>query len=163
MKAAEITDEAIRRLRAGEHRFVRINYPNGDMVGHTGDLEATVNGVQTVDLSLARLLSVVEERGGVALVTADHGNADQMFEIDKKTGEFKLDGEGRRQVRTAHSLNPVPLYFFDPRGRAGYELDPTIPSPGLANIAATALSFLGFAAPEGMEPSLVRWGEDKRG
>ncbi|MGE3546963.1 MAG: 2,3-bisphosphoglycerate-independent phosphoglycerate mutase, partial [Kofleriaceae bacterium] len=83
MKAAEITDRLIAELRTGRHRFARVNYANGDMVGHTGSFDATVVAVETVDLQLARLAKVVDELQGILVVTADHGNADEMFQHDK--------------------------------------------------------------------------------
>ncbi|HEY4057222.1 MAG TPA: 2,3-bisphosphoglycerate-independent phosphoglycerate mutase, partial [Kofleriaceae bacterium] len=79
MKAAEITDRLIKELRTGKHRFARVNYANGDMVGHTGSFTATVLAVEAVDLQLARLAKVVQELQGILVVTADHGNADEMF------------------------------------------------------------------------------------
>jgi len=187
MKAAEITDATIDRVRQGSFRFGRINYPNGDMVGHTGDLRAAVLGVEAVDLSLGRLLAAVREAGGVALVTADHGNSDEMFERDKE-GHFQVDAEtGRRKARTSHSLNAVPCILYDPVGLAARRatLSPAPPGTtariaptadaqeapealalelpeggaGLAHLAATVLALLGFEAPERFAPSLLRRGQ----
>jgi len=147
LKCAEVSDRLIAELRGPERfDFVRLNYANGDMVGHTGDLRATILAVEAVDLCLGRLVTLTRKLQGVLLVTADHGNADQMF-----------DGKGeQRRVRTAHSLNPVPLAIYDPREAAG---GPALALPsrpaGLANLAATALNLLGFAAPEAYEPSLL--------
>lgn len=147
MKCAEVSDRVIAELRGPtRYDFVRLNYANGDMVGHTGDLRATILAVEAVDLCLARLVALTAELQGVLLVTADHGNADQMF-----------DGAGeQRRVRTSHSLNPVPLAIYDPREAAGGP-SLTLPStpPGLANLAATALNLLGFTAPDDYEPSLL--------
>jgi len=156
MKSAEITDRTIEELRSGRHRFARINYPNGDMVGHTGILEAAVLSVQAVDLSLGRLLECVREIGGIAIVTADHGNADEMFERDGK-GAILRDGEtGRPRPKTSHSLNPVPFFIFDPSDPGNRRLRDDLPEAGLANTAATALHLMGFEAPEEYEPSLLR-------
>jgi 2,3-bisphosphoglycerate-independent phosphoglycerate mutase len=144
MKAAEVTDATLAALRAPDPpAFLRINYANGDMVGHTGQLEPTVLAVQAVDLCLARLLPAIERLGGAMLVTADHGNADQMFQL----------GAGGYEAAplTSHTLNPVPLHLFDPRG--GRSL---AGGGGLANVAATALELLGYQAPEGFEGSLLR-------
>jgi 2,3-bisphosphoglycerate-independent phosphoglycerate mutase len=153
MKAAEITDATIQAIASGEHRLLRINYANGDMVGHTGDLEATITAVQAVDLSLARLLHAVAKAEGVALVTADHGNADEMYMWDKKKQAFKRSADGF-EARTSHSLNPVPFFLFDGTGKKDLGLRNDLEAPGIANVAATVLELLGFEAPEGYLPSL---------
>jgi 2,3-bisphosphoglycerate-independent phosphoglycerate mutase len=150
MKAAEVTDKLIEALDAGiagsPVDFVRLNYANGDMVGHTGELRSTMLAVEAVDLCLQRLVAETRKRAGVLIVTADHGNADQMF-----------DGEGEaRRVRTSHSLNPVPLAIFDPREAGGGPALKLPARPGLANLAATALELLGFTAPVDYEPSLLK-------
>ena len=146
MKAAEVTDAVIGKLRTDNPPgLIRINYANGDMVGHTGVLEATVEAVQAVDHCLARLLPEIERSGGAALITADHGNADQMF---------RLDGSGDYVAAplTSHTLNRVPLYLFDPVGKAQLS---SVPGAGLANVAATALALLGFDKPEDYAESLL--------
>jgi len=146
MKAKEVTDAVIQQLRAeSPPGLIRINYANGDMVGHTGDLTATVSAVEAVDQCLARLLPEIERFGGAALVTADHGNADQMYRLTKS-------GEYAESPLTAHTLNRVPLYLFDPSGRAGLAQDP---DAGLANVAATALALLGYDKPEDYARSLL--------
>ena len=157
MKAAEVTDACIAALEKGAYPFVRLNYANGDMVGHTGDLEAAVLAVQTVDLCLERLLKVVRKLGGVALITADHGNSDEMFEREKKTGEVKRKADGRPNAKTSHTLAPVPLTIYDPSFAGEYELDDSLESRGLSNIAATILNLLGYQAPEGYDPSLIKF------
>ena len=151
MKAAEITDATIAAIASGKHRFLRINYANGDMVGHTGHLDATVNAVATVDLMLARLLAAVHRANGIALVTADHGNADEMYMWDSKSSSFKRKKDGSRQAKTSHTLNPVPLYLVG--GDAALRAD--LPSAGIANLPATCLELLGFEPPEDFEPSLL--------
>lgn len=157
MKAAEITDEAIRLLRARpELRFARINYPNGDMVGHTGDLEAAIISVEAADLSLARLLAVIDELHGAAIVTADHGNADQMFQLDRKTGQIVRDDQGRPVPMTAHTLNPVPLWVHAPMLAGRLELT-DLPVRRLSNVAATALLLLGYEAPADLDAPLIRF------
>ena len=151
MKAAEVTDRLIANLREVPKSpgpgfdFVRINYANGDMVGHTGSLAPTILAVEAVDLCLGRLRRLTRELNGILVVTADHGNADQMF-----------DGAGdSRRVRTSHSLNAVPLAIYDPReAKGGPEL--RLPErPGLANLASTSLELLGLVPPEDYEPSLL--------
>ena len=157
MKAAEVTDATIEALQSGRFPFARINYANGDMVGHTGSLEAAVLAVQAVDLCLGRLLRTVRKLGGVALITADHGNSDEMFERDKKTGEVKRKADGTASAKTSHTLAPVPLTIYDPGFNGEYELDEGLESRGLSNIAATILNLLGYQAPEGYDPSLIRF------
>jgi 2,3-bisphosphoglycerate-independent phosphoglycerate mutase len=154
MKAAEITDELIRRLRTGRYRNVRVNFANGDMVGHTGDFAATVASMEAVDEALARLLPVVDELHGVLILTADHGNAEEMFQIDKRSGAVKLDAAGQPVLRTSHSLNPVPFVLYD--NQSGGRLQIRAGGPfGLANLAATIVNLLGFEAPRMWEPGIV--------
>jgi len=153
MKAAEITDRLIAELGSGRYRHARLNYANGDMVGHTGDRDASVVAVEAVDLQLGRLMHAVAQLDGALVVTADHGNCDDMYERDKKTGEPKIDGAGRPVAKTSHSLNRVPLYVFAPG--ADLRLDPNAADPGLANLAATLLQLLGYAAPDDYAPSLL--------
>lgn len=146
MKAAEITDRLIAELDRLQPRFVRLNFANGDMVGHTGDLHATILAVEAVDLCIGRILGALRRRKGVAVITADHGNADQMF--DRRP-------DGSLQVRTSHSLNRVPFAIVDPREP---DFGPRLAPPaaaGLSNVAATCLELLGFAAPEGYRGSLL--------
>lgn len=155
MKAAEVTDAVAEALFSGQHRLLRVNYANGDMVGHTGHLEAAVLAVQAVDLSLGRLLEAVRKVRGVALITADHGNADDMFERDKKTKAPLLGPGGAPRPKTSHTLNPVPLILVDHSGLGrtlGLRQDP---DAGLTRVAATAFNLLGYAAPEGYDPSLL--------
>ncbi len=156
MKAAEITDATIEALRETPGlRFARINYPNGDMVGHTGDLNAAILAVEATDLSLRRLLDAVEELEGAVIVTADHGNSDQMFQIDKKTGAFVIDDQGRHVPMTAHTLNPVPLWIWTPSLEDGALSLTSLQVRRLSNVAPTALTLLGFDVPEHMDASLV--------
>ncbi len=158
MKAAEITDRLIQELHTGRYRFARVNFANGDMVGHTGHRDAAITAVECVDLQLARLVHEVEALGGILIVTADHGNADEMYEHGK-TGQVARDNLGRPIVKTSHTLNPVPFVILDPRRRDGeYEIDPAVaPRAGLANVTATCLNLLGFDRPEDEEPSLLRF------
>ena len=154
MKAAEITDATLNALNSGAFPFARINFANGDMVGHTGDLRATILSLEALDLALARLLEGVKRLGGVALITADHGNAEQMFERNKKSGEVIYKAPDRPKALTSHTLNPVPFTLFDPCGVAP-KVSATVARPGLANLAATTLELLGFTPPEIYERSLL--------
>ncbi|HET6346025.1 MAG TPA: 2,3-bisphosphoglycerate-independent phosphoglycerate mutase, partial [Myxococcota bacterium] len=110
MRAPEITEAVRRELASGKFRFARLNFANGDMVGHTGNFEATVHAVEAVDRALGDLAKDLHAMGGALIVTADHGNADDMAERDKKTGQPLLDHSGRLIPKTSHSLNPVPFY-----------------------------------------------------
>lgn len=156
MKCAEITDELIKMIRSGKYKVIRCNFPNGDMVGHTGSLEATRISMEALDLELARILPVIDEVGGVALITADHGNADEMYEIDKKTGAPKLSKDGKPKAKTSHTLNPVPFIIYDNFYADSYTLkaDPE-KKFGLSNVAATAVTLLGYEAPEMWDESMV--------
>jgi len=156
MKAAEITDALIAELRTGVHRTARVNYANGDMVGHTGNLRAATMAMEAVDLCLARLLPVIDELGGMAIITADHGNADEMYEVDKKTGLPAKNKDGSFKAKTSHTLNPVPCIFYDNVNKGKYALSGTT-APGLANLASTTANLLGFEAAEAWHPSLIRW------
>ncbi len=153
MKAAEITDKVIERLRENPKGFARLNFANGDMVGHTGVLQSAIISVETVDICLARLIPAIKEMGGVLIITADHGNADEMYEIDKKTGGVKMEN-GTPKAKTSHTLNKVPCIIYDPLFSNEYNLS-GLDNPGLGNVAATALQLMGFEAPEDYLPSLI--------
>ena len=157
MKAAEITDRLISELRTGTHRFARVNYANGDMVGHTGSFDATIVAVETVDLQLARLAKAIEELQGILVVTADHGNADEMFQRDKH-GRVMRDKAGQPVAKTSHTLNPVPFFIHDPMRGDRYEIDAErAKTAGIANATATCLELLGYEAPDDLESSLLRF------
>jgi 2,3-bisphosphoglycerate-independent phosphoglycerate mutase len=158
MKAAEITDRVLQELRSGRHRFVRINYANGDMVGHTGSFDATVVAVETVDLQLARLARAVEQVEGILVVTADHGNADEMYMRDKHGRVERRVEDGRPVIRTSHSLNPVPFVIHDPARADRYDIDPAhAEGAGIASVTATCLELMGYQAPTELAPSLLRF------
>jgi 2,3-bisphosphoglycerate-independent phosphoglycerate mutase len=154
MKAAEITDAMIAALQSGQYKVLRCNYANGDMVGHTGNFRAATMAIEAVDLALARLLQAIDTAGGVALITADHGNADEMFELDKKTKQPALNQDGSYKAKTAHTLNPVPLILYDnvSGGRLGLAHTETA---GLSNIAATVANLLGLEKHQKWDESLL--------
>ncbi|OHD63929.1 MAG: phosphoglycerate mutase (2,3-diphosphoglycerate-independent) [Spirochaetes bacterium RBG_13_51_14] len=161
MKAAEITDAVISAVESGKYDFLRLNFANGDMVGHTGDLNAAIIAAETVDLCVGRILEAIDKSGAVAVITADHGNLDEMFETNKKTGKIELDEKtGQPQHKTSHSLNPVPFIIYDPDFNNEYKLKQTSGSLGLANIAATLLMLLGFDPPADYLPALIAWQDD---
>ena len=141
MKSVEITDHMVRAMASHQFDFLRCNFPNGDMVGHTGVLEAVVTAMECVDRGLARILKAADAYGYTVLVTADHGNADQMLETKK----------GKTSIRTAHSLNPVPFIIYDRDTR--YELKEG--SYGLANVAPTVVKLMDIPAPACWEASMV--------
>ena len=146
MKAREIADKTIELMRTGKYRFGRLNFANGDMVGHTGKVDAAIKAVETVDECVGKLVEVVKELEGIALITADHGNSDEMFKIK----------DGKKQVVTSHSLNPVPFIIYDPNYNEEYELAP-LDKPGIHNIASTIINLLGYDKPGKFAPSLVRF------
>ena len=141
MKSKEITDRMIAAMESKKYEFLRCNFPNGDMVGHTGVMEAVVTAMECVDASVKRILEAADRLGYTVLITADHGNADQMTETKK----------GKTSVRTAHSLNPVPFIIYDPDNkyviREGHY--------GLANVAPTVAALLGLSAPACWEASMI--------
>ena len=143
MKSAEITDVLIEALKSHKYEFLRVNFPNGDMVGHTGSLPATICSMEALDLALARLLKVCKEEGYTMLITADHGNADEMLEKNKK---------GVIAVRTAHSLNKVPFIIVDDDTK--YEF--VEGEYGLANVAPTVVKMMGLEVPACWEKPMIK-------
>ncbi len=141
MKSREITDSLLKAMESGQYDFLRCNFPNGDMVGHTGVMEAVITAMECVDKSLARILEAADRLGYTVLITADHGNADQMTETKK----------GKTSIRTAHSLNPVPFIVYDPDTR--YTVKDG--SYGLANVAPTVAKLLDLNAPDCWEDSMI--------
>jgi 2,3-bisphosphoglycerate-independent phosphoglycerate mutase len=158
MKCAEITDRLIAELRTKKHAFARVNYANGDMVGHTGMFDATVMAVESVDLQLARLRHAVDELQGILIVTADHGNADEMYQRDK-AGKISRDKiTGRPTAKTSHTLNHVPFLVNEGGTDFGYTVGQgTHHALGIASVTATCLELLGFIPPDDLEPSLLTW------
>ncbi len=143
MKAAEITDLLVAAIESKQYDFLRVNYPNGDMVGHTGNYDATLIGVETVDLMLKRIMDACDKVDATLVITADHGNADEMQ-------EKKKNPEDAPKPKTAHTLNPVPLII--------YNNDVTLAQGdfGLSNVAATVVELLGLEAPTGWDSSMIK-------
>lgn len=154
MQCAQITDRLISELKTGAHRYCRVNFPNGDMVGHTGNFAATRISVEALDLQLARILAVIDALHGVAIITADHGNADEMYETDKN-GNPKRNKDGSLKAKTSHTLNPVPCILYDNYYRNAYTVKSGEESFGLSNVAATAVNLLGYAAPDIWDESMI--------
>ncbi len=153
MKGAEIADCVIGGIESGKFDFIRCNFPNGDMVGHTGSFVAARMAVEAVDLCLARIKTAVDKAGGVLIVTADHGNADDMYEHNKKDGKVTVV-DGVKKVKTSHSLNPVPCIVYDPEGHGEYE-SALNEGLGISSIAATVMNLLGFEAPADYDRSVL--------
>jgi 2,3-bisphosphoglycerate-independent phosphoglycerate mutase len=153
MKSAETADAVIEAVASGRYSFVRTNLAGGDMVGHTGDLRAAEMAVESVDLAVGRIAHAVQKVGGTLIVTADHGNADDMVERDKGGGALTSGGGGPRW-RTAHSLNPVPC-LIQCAAKDKWVLRDGLNHAGLANMAATVVDLLGYTPPVEYEPSLV--------
>lgn len=154
MKSAEITDAVIEAIESGKYDMIRINYPNGDMVGHTGVYEAVVCSMEALDLGIGRLKKAIEKAQGIMILSADHGNADDMFEHDKKTGAVLRKEDGTPKAKTAHSLNPVPCVIYDPASKGEYtnELKSDL---GISSLAATCIELLGFEAPKDYDVSVL--------
>ncbi|MGZ3679506.1 MAG: 2,3-bisphosphoglycerate-independent phosphoglycerate mutase [Ktedonobacterales bacterium] len=134
MSAPELTDEAVRRIQSGDYDVIVMNYANADMVGHTGNLEATIKAVEAVDVGVGRVVEAILAKGGAALITADHGNAEQLIEYD--TG----------RPHTFHTTNPVPFYFVVPQWPSAVLRGDGI----LADVAPTMLQLLNIPQPAAM-------------
>ena len=141
MKSKEITEKMVAAMASGKFQFLRCNYPNGDMVGHTGVMEAVIYAMECVDNGLKAILEAADKYGYRVLITADHGNADQMTETKK----------GKTSPRTAHSLNPVPFIIYDP-DKTYIIKDGAF---GLANVAPTVVKMMGLTAPACWEESMI--------
>ena len=134
MSAPEVTEEAIKRIESGKYDVMILNFANCDMVGHTGDLQAAIEAVETVDTCLGKVVTAIRRSGGTALITADHGNAEQM--VDYATGA----------PHTAHTTNPVPFILVDDRRK-----DAVLRENGrLSDIAPTMLQLMKLEKPKEM-------------
>ncbi len=155
MKCAEIADRVIAEVESGKWDFIKLNFPNGDMVGHTGVFEAVVCSMEAMDLQIGRIWEAVKKAGGVMVVTADHGNADDMYEHGKD-GSVKTKQDGEPKSKTSHSLNPVPCIVCDAayNGEYSKELNSGL---GISSIAATCISLLGFVPPADYDSSVVKF------
>jgi len=147
MKAPGISKKAVEFINSGEYQYGLINFANADMVGHTGDLQATVRAVEAVDAALDNIVRAIDAVNGLLVITADHGNADEML-ISNQNGTL--------EISTKHSLNPVPFLIYDPLYNGDYRLKPFGQdyNNNLSNIAATNFLLLGQAVPDDLAPSL---------
>ncbi|MDR0389146.1 MAG: 2,3-bisphosphoglycerate-independent phosphoglycerate mutase [Spirochaetaceae bacterium] len=159
MKCAEITDRVLEALASEKFDFIRINYPNGDMVGHTGVYQAVVCAMEAMDLQLGRLAAAVDRAGGIMVITADHGNSDDMYEHGKN-GEVLRKEDGSPRAKTSHSLNPVPCIIYDPEYKGEYKNAPLDASLneglGISSIAATCIALLGYMPPEDYDKAVLK-------
>ena len=153
MKCAEIADRVIKEVESGKWDLIKLNFPNGDMVGHTGIFEAVVCSMEAMDLQIGRIWDAIKKAGGVMVVTADHGNADDMYEHGKD-GSLKLKKEGDPKSKTSHSLNPVPCIICDSayNGEYSKELKTGL---GISSIPATLMNLLGYDAPADYDSSVI--------
>jgi 2,3-bisphosphoglycerate-independent phosphoglycerate mutase len=160
MKCAAIADKVIEALESLKYDFIRLNFPNGDMVGHTGVYQAVVCSMEAMDIQIGRIAKAVEKAGGVMVITADHGNSDDMYEHDKKTGAVSLKSDGSPKAKTSHSLNPVPCIVYDPAWKGEYPAEPGEGSLndglGISSIAATCIQLLGYTPPEDYDTSALK-------
>ncbi|MCL2001868.1 2,3-bisphosphoglycerate-independent phosphoglycerate mutase [Candidatus Saccharibacteria bacterium] len=140
MKSAEITDELIKALDGGQFDFLRANYPNGDMVGHSSELDPTIIAVEAVDLAVGRVMAACKNSGAILLVTADHGKAEELVYPDGTP-------------MAPHTLNRVPFTVWTYPGGARWSQDETC---GLANVAATVASLLGVQPNPSWQKSLIK-------
>ncbi len=153
MKCAEIADRVIKEVESGKWDFIKLNFPNGDMVGHTGVFEAVVCSMEAMDLQIGRIWDAVSAAGGIMIVTADHGNADDMYEHGKD-GTVKTKADGEPKSKTSHSLNPVPCIICDDNYNGEYSK--TLKEGlGISSIATTCITLLGYVPPEDYDPSVV--------
>ncbi len=141
-------------LEDRRYRFIRANLANGDMVGHTGVLDAAIEAIEVVDECVGRIENAAQKAGATLIVTADHGNLDMMWEVDKKTGEVQRDRDGGPVIKTSHTLSPVPWLIVG-EGADGFKPNGDVESPGLGNLASTLLLLLGFDPPDDYLPPLI--------
>lgn len=148
MKAEEIAAQAVKFIQSKNFDYGLINFANTDMVGHTGDMKAAITAAETVDTAVKIICDAVAKSGGVAVVTADHGNADEMIVLNKKT---KLE-----EVSTKHSIHPVPFIIFDPAYDGSYQLKNTTDEKAmnLSMIFATNYILMGRPIPSDVSDSL---------
>jgi 2,3-bisphosphoglycerate-independent phosphoglycerate mutase len=154
MKADQVTKEIVKALKSKKYKFLRVNLANGDMVGHTGNLRAAIEAVECLDENLKILYDTAQQVGATMVISADHGNCDQMFEIDKELLTIKNSVGGSQMVKTSHTLSPVPFIVTGNQADE-FELNEAVESPGLGNIAASILTILGYQPPDDYLPSLV--------
>ncbi|TFF89937.1 MAG: 2,3-bisphosphoglycerate-independent phosphoglycerate mutase, partial [Promethearchaeota archaeon] len=145
MKAYEVKDRVLEALNSKKYDFIRVNFANGDMVGHTGNLKAAITAAETVDICVKQIVDKVMDLDGIAIVTADHGNLEEM----------------ERGHETAHSLNHVMFAILDSQYENEYEINKGLEEPGLGNVAATLLNLMGYKKPKTFMDSLIKFNTTK--
>jgi 2,3-bisphosphoglycerate-independent phosphoglycerate mutase len=153
MKSAETADAIISAIESGRYDFLRTNFAGGDMVGHTADLAATRQALEAIDAAIGRIAAATEVARGCLVITADHGNAEDMVERDTN-GVPLVGSDGRLRMKTAHSVNPVIFLVHDYAGRS-LTFREDLPEAGLSNVASTLVELLGFIPPKEFQPSLL--------
>ena len=142
MKSAEIADKVIEQME--NYKFIRLNFPGGDMVGHTADVGATIMAMEAIDISLKRIAAEVDRLGGVMIIVADHGNAEEL-----------MDADGNK--KTAHTTNQVPCIIYDNTSNRDEYVPADVIEPGLSNLAATIAVLLGYKDyPTSWNKSLIK-------
>lgn len=154
MKCAEITDKVIEAIKSGKYDHIRLNFPNGDMVGHTGVFNAVVCSMEGMDLQLGRIKEAIDEAGGIMCITADHGNSDDMYE-HKKDGSVAVNADGSPKAKTSHSLNPVPGIIYDPEYKGEYDNTTLNEGLGISSWPATIMELMGFVPPDDYDKSII--------
>ena len=154
MKCKEITDKVVQAIESEKYDYIRLNFPNGDMVGHTGVYKAVIESMEGLDVQIGRLKEAMEKAGGTMIITADHGNADDMYEHNKKTGSVVIKQNGQPKAKTSHSINPVPCVIFDPAGYGEYKTE-LKEGLGISSLAATTIELLGLQAPQDYDESVL--------
>jgi 2,3-bisphosphoglycerate-independent phosphoglycerate mutase len=139
MEAYRVTEALLKELQRDKYAFIMVNYANGDMVGHTGNFESGVRAVEILDENLGKIIPAILEKGGRVLLTADHGNVDQM--LDYETGA----------VRTSHSLNPVDLFYITAEPNPETRLEDGV----LSDIGVTILKLLQLDIPVEMDARIL--------
>jgi 2,3-bisphosphoglycerate-independent phosphoglycerate mutase len=152
MKAEETGDAVVDAVKSGKYPFIRCNFAGGDMVGHTGDIPASIIAVEAIDEALIRVNDAVRAAGGTLLITADHGNCEVLVERDKN-GAPLFDVHGVAVPKKSHTLSPVPFIAIDYANRTITSAG--ISDAGISNIAATILTLLGQPVPADYRPALV--------
>lgn len=143
MKSFEITDKLIEAINSKQYDFLRINFPNGDMVGHTGNYEATIKAIEAVDVNLGKIMNCVRENNAILLVLADHGNAEEMFDLKDKT---------KKIAKTSHTTNQVPFIIYG-NDLKNYKIKEG--TFGLANIASTITTLLNIEKNPTWKESII--------
>ena len=159
MKADAITNLCVEAITSEQYDHIRLNIANGDMVGHTGNLEATIEAVEFVDACVGRIVQVCDTHNAILLITADHGNADEMAQWDKKTKAAKRDKNGKMVPSTAHSTHPVPFIVVDTKGEWTIRNESGSMLGGLSQIGATLLKLCDVPIPDDYLPELVTLSE----